>query len=343
MRERLNKTLAVSTVPGKKVGREQQIQSITEADLLKKYELGSMVMESTNKGMDVLFATRLSDGLQCVVKTRKKGESFKTPQDEREWRSTTEVQMSMPKIENMCQLYEVLETPMRYVVVMEKVEGKDLYEHMEEKVLKHLDAREVIRQVLDALRIMHASGRIHKDLKAENVMVDIPEPDSPKALAAAKAKALASGDQHSPASVKLIDFDTAGDWEPSSPKAKDVLGTDGYIAPEAYLGTYSPASDIYSAGVVMYKLLTGEFPSREELFDDRPGENWVGSPAMLRIHERLKTEKINYTKSPLDKCTPAAELCASMLAFNAEDRPSAEQALKHDYFLIDGSKLPEKE
>merc|ERR1719327_1440077 len=84
----------------------------------------------------------------------------------------------------------------------------------------------------------------------------------------------------SPAMAKLIDFDTVQDWEPMSPKAKDVLGTDGYIAPEAYGGEYSPASDVYAVGVIMYKLLTGRFPSRPDIFDDEPGENWVGSEAM---------------------------------------------------------------
>merc|ERR1719476_702942 len=89
--------------------------------------------------------------------------------------------------------------------------------------------------------------------------------------------------------VKLIDFDTVQDWEPSSPKAREVLGTDGYIAPEAYSGEYSPASDVYCIGVIMYKLLTRRFPSNSEIFDDKPGENWVGSPAMKRIRERLRT------------------------------------------------------
>merc|ERR1719436_2017414 len=100
------------------------------------------------------------------------------------------------------------------------------------------------------------------------------------------------GDPTSPVSAKIIDFDTVQDWEPSSPKAKDVLGTDGYIAPEAYAGDYSPASDIYCVGVIMYKLLTRKFPSNPEIFDDKPGENWVGSPAMKRIRERLRTEKM---------------------------------------------------
>jgi len=343
IRERLGRDLSVRTqVDRKDVGHEHRIQSVSEAEAARRYKLGSMVMESTNKGMEVVWATRLSDQLQCVVKVRKKGESFKSASDERTWRSTTEVQLSMPPTESMCEFMEVLETPARYLVVMEKVDGKDLYEQMEERKISHVDAREIVRQTLLALQTMHKSGRIHKDLKAENVMVDIPAAGSAKAKEIARQKSAKGEDPASPAIVKLIDFDTVEDWEPMSPKAKDVLGTDGYIAPESYLGNYSPASDIYSVGVVMYKLLTGEFPSNEDIFDDQPGENWVGSPAMQRIHDRLKTEKMDLTKPPLDSCTSAAELCASMLTFNADDRPTAEDALKHGWFLLDASKLPNK-
>jgi len=341
-RERMGRGLSVSTSGRTKVGHEKSIKTTTEAEVAKRYKLGGMVMESTNTGMDVVWATRLADNVQCVVKTRKKAESFKSATDERMWRSTTEVQLSMPKIDSLCQYFEVLETPERYLVIMEKVDGKDLYEQMEEKRMRHVDAREVVRQTLIAVKVMHESGRIHKDLKAENVMVDIPSAGSSKALAVHAQRLADGGDPASPASVKLIDFDTVEDWEPMSPKAKDVLGTDGYIAPEAYLGNYSPASDIYSIGVVMYKLITGVFPSREDIFDDKPGENWVGSPAMQRIHDRLKTEKMDFTKPPLDKCTEAADLCAKLLRFNAEDRLSADDALKHDWFLVDSSKLPDK-
>merc|ERR1712087_997084 len=120
-----------------------------------------------------------------------------------------------------------------------------------------------------------------------------------------------------------------------SPKSRDVLGTDGYIAPEAYDGEYSPASDIYCVGVIMYKLLTGKFPSKADIFDDQPGENWVGSPAMKRIKERLRQEKIDFTRPPLDRSAAAAELCAKMLQFEPNDRPSAEDALKHAWFALD--------
>ena len=55
----------------------------------------------------------------------------------------------------------------------------------------------------------------------------------------------------SPSMLKLIDFDFTEEWEPSTPKSKSVVGTDGYIAPELYLGDFSPKTDIFSVGVIM--------------------------------------------------------------------------------------------
>lgn len=81
-------------------------RSCAQEDVAKRYKLGGMVMESTNRGMEVLWGTRLSDGKQCVVKTRQKGISFKSPAEERNWRGTTEVQMSMPKIDKLCEIFE---------------------------------------------------------------------------------------------------------------------------------------------------------------------------------------------------------------------------------------------
>lgn len=329
VRERMKKSLSIRTkTVGPGGGGRKGIKFLPEADFAKAYRLGGQVMESTNSGMQVLFATRLADGQTVVIKVREKAKSFKSGSEEREWRSTTEVQLNMPKIETICEFIEVIETRDHYYVIMEKVDGKDLFEQMSQEHIRQADTREIVRQILDALRIMHGAGRIHKDLKLENVMVDMESPKRRQSLGSD------AGLDSSPVGVKLIDFDTVQDWEPNSPKSRDVLGTDGYIAPEAYAGEYSPASDVYCVGVIMYKLLTRKFPSRADIFDDRPGENWVGSPAMKRIQERLRHEKIDFTRPPLDRAPLAAELCAQLLAFDPNERPSAEEALSHQWFHL---------
>eukprot|EP00929_Paragymnodinium_shiwhaense_P110202 TRINITY_DN7700_c0_g1_i2.p1 TRINITY_DN7700_c0_g1~~TRINITY_DN7700_c0_g1_i2.p1 ORF type:complete len:353 (+),score=96.62 TRINITY_DN7700_c0_g1_i2:159-1217(+) len=314
---------------------KRRIQQVTDAELEKMYKLGGTVMESTNTGMDVIFAKRLKDGVEVVIKTRIKKESFKSSSEEREWRSTTEYQLNMPSVATLCQFYEVLETRSTYYVIMEKVDGQDLFEQMAREKLTAVESRDVMWNILDALRVMHADGRIHRDLKIENVMIS----DAGQVPVSPGGKKSKDYEPCSPKSAKLIDFDTVQDWEPSSPKAKDVLGTDGYIAPEAYGGDYSPASDVYSAGVILYKMMTAKFPSRAELFDDQPGENYVGSAAMKRIQARLEKEVINFNLHPLDKIPEAQDLLKRMLAYDPAARLTAEEAMNHDFFRLPPEQL----
>ena len=228
---------------------------------------------------------------------------------------------------------------------MENVAGMDLFELMVREHVKPADVREIIYQILDGLKSLHCIGRIHKDLKLENVMVhmnSLKEPCSPGGKSSRRSSGRPSSSTgvtntiatESPKSpqAKLIDFDTLQDWEPSSPKTRDVLGTDGYIAPEAYGGEYSPASDIYCVGVIMYRLITRRSTHRHEIFDDKPGENFVGSPAMLRVQERLKNEVIDFTWPALVKMPDATDLCKKMLSFDPSERPSAELAMSHKWF-----------
>jgi len=315
------------------------IEKVSQHEIARRYKIGEQLMESTNEGMTVVQAIRLSDNLPVVIKLRERPGSFKTPELEREWRRTTEVQLSMPRTERLCAYYEVLETPSMYYVVMEKVQGKDLFEVMCDTQPDLDDAKDIVRQVLEALNVLHSHGRIHKDIKIENVMVDIGTPPGSTtagSLSPEKKKgSFCMTPPRSPTTAKLIDFDTVQDWESTSPRAKEVLGTDGYIAPEAYLGRYSPASDIYAAGVVMYKTLVGDFPTKEDIFDDEPGENWVGSPSMKRIYKRLQKQTIDFDKSPFNKDHLAADLCSKLLSLHARDRPSAKEALEHPWFFCE--------
>jgi len=298
----------------------KRCQTIAEEDVAKAYNI-SQRLRTTSKGMHMFIATRTRDDQEVVLKVRDKRKSFKNGAEEREWFHTTERQLNLPKMDKVCKLHAMMETPGRYYVVMERVRGQDLFEHAIRQggYLQHVDARNIVRQILLALQDMHRAGRIHKDLKLENVM-----------FSGDPCNCIADTDH----GVKLIDFDTAEDWPPTCFQSTLVRGTDGYIAPEAYGGEYSPASDMYSAGVIMYRLLTGRFPWRDDIFDDLPGENWVGSPAMKRIQERLRTEKIDFGRAPLDQCGEAADLCRTMLHDDRHQRPSPAKALQHAWFRV---------
>lgn len=298
---------------------------IREANFQKEYDIGKEVMPSCHKGMQVMHAKSRTTGHQVVVKIRWKKDSFRSRTEELEWRSNCEYMLNLPECANIARLFEVLEDEKAYCVIMEKVKGKDLFESISgQDLLPMTEVREIVAQILAGLAELHGRGRIHKDLKLENVMLE-------RTPSSAKRPSLSLGaNDTSPKSpcVKLIDFDTLEEF--ATPKrTKDVLGTDQYIAMEAYDGKYSPASDIFAAGVIAFRLCAGKFPFRPDMFDDKPGENWVGSPKMQEIRNKLKTFNIKWSYKAFESEPAACDLVRSMLAVAEHDRPTAEQALKH--------------
>lgn len=295
------------------------------------YEFGDDLMPSCHSGMRVIRAVQKSSGDAVVIKVRAKKNSFPNKHEEREWRNTTEMMLNFPDSRAIARLYEVLEDRKAYYVVMEKVQGLDLFESlMGNGPLSIDEVKEVLRQVLGGLEELHRHGAIHKDLKLENVMIDrahvTTSSNSPNVGAGIRPGSAAG--IHA-VTVKLIDFDTVGSWTPKTPKAKNVLGTDQYISQEAYDGTYSPASDMFAVGVIGYKLLTGRFPFDSRIFNDEAGENWVGSPKMKEIREKVKTYGIDWNHPNFRREPQGADLVKSMLAADVAARPSARDALHH--------------
>lgn len=342
MRDRFGKKVEIATSRLRKISGEplspvigpsvikRQIKEASDEEVLRMIDLGPELMPSTHADMQVLNGRIKTPNVpedqwrECVVKVRGRPGSFKSANEEREWRGSTEYVLNLPVNEEIAYVFDVFATPTKYYIIMEKAGGADLYEALYKTAGNGLTfeaAREVMKQLLAALKALHHAGAIHKDLKIENVMVDT-----------------APADCASPAKVKVIDFDTVtahGGSDSPKTKVRDVLGTDGYIAPEAYSGEYSPASDIFSTGVIMYKLMTGVFPYPLDMFDDAPGENWVGSPAMARIRRKLRAAKVDFDRPPFDNDRCAADLCEKMLCYKAADRITAEDALQHEWFEVE--------
>jgi hypothetical protein len=281
----------------------------------------------TPSNATVYKAQRKSDGLDVVVKTREKHHWRKNNkrQEEQEWRRSADMLLNLPKSDSIANVYAVYEDEHCYYVVMEKVHGLDLFEVLHSNVrISAEETNAILQRLLEAVLDLHSKGCIHKDLKLENVMLDSPilernpwSRSEPSGVADLK--------------VKIIDFDTLEPFSPKA-KAKRVVGTDQYIAQEAYAGHYSPASDVFSVGVIAYRLIAGALPFTDFKFDDCAGENWVGSPKMQDIQDRLKQFEVNFDAYPWTTQPLAKELVSWMLQNNEADRPTAEQALQHEFF-----------
>lgn len=133
-------------------------------------------------------------------------------------------------------------------LVMEYVRGRTLRDILaERRRLTPAEALAVMEQVLAALGSAHHAGLVHRDVKPENVLVA----ESP------------AGGNLVDAVVKVADFGLARAVEASAedPDAGQLMATVAYVAPELVAEGYAdPRSDVYSAGVMLFEMLTGRVP-----------------------------------------------------------------------------------
>ena len=144
-------------------------------------------------------------------------------------------QLSHP---NIVSVYDVSRGGDVEYIVMELIDGITLKQYMEKRgQLNWRESLHFITQIMRGLSHAHSRGIIHRDIKPQNVMV------------------LRDG------SVKVADFGIACLENAAQTLTQEALGSVHYISPEQARGDRTDArSDIYSAGVVLYEMLTGRLP-----------------------------------------------------------------------------------
>ena len=139
---------------------------------------------------------------------------------------------------NIVSIYDRGEAEGTYYIAMEVIEGRSLKELIRANGrLRPAQAVSYTRQILSALRFAHRSGIIHRDIKPHNILVGPEE------------------------RLKVTDFGIARAGASQMTEAGSIMGTAQYLSPEQARGAeVSGASDLYSVGVVLYEMLTGEVP-----------------------------------------------------------------------------------
>lgn len=194
---------------------------------------------------------------------------------------------------NVCTVYtiEIESTPP--FIAMEFVEGKTLTTVIDQinKSRELLTISRLLsygRQIAEGVAAAHHCGIVHRDIKAENVMLDLD------------------------GRIRIMDFGLAReDASASKTTTRSLLGTIGYIAPEVLLGEEPDRrSDIFSAGVLLYELLTGVLPFR-------------GKHESAMIYAVLNEEPIPFERYRDDIPTGLADLIRQMLAKAPKNRPAS--------------------
>jgi len=136
-------------------------------------------------------------------------------------------------------LYEIYEEEKLVHLVLELLEGGELFERIKLKGLyNEMDAMMIMKNILEAMAYVHSKGIVHWDLKPENLILKNKDNDL---------------------DVKIADFGLASFLAPGE-KLNLPCGSPGYVGPEVLdesFGGYDTKADIFSIGVILYVLLTG--------------------------------------------------------------------------------------
>jgi calcium-dependent protein kinase len=206
----------------------------------------------------------------------------------------------------ICRLLETFEDQRHIYIVMELIDGRDLFDDIvEQRRLDERRAASMMKQVFGALQYCHERNVLHRDLKPENIMVQR------RHVAAEQYPGAATGGAYSgEPQVTLIDFGLAMICESrtsTGPAGSSIMGTNDYLAPEARRGCCTPASDNFSIGVVLHVMLVGCLPTEIEVDGDYvlDGDKWN-------------------TVSP-----EAKDLVCRLLRYHPKQRISASEAAAH--------------
>ena len=212
-------------------------------------------------------------------------------QFKREFRSLA--QISHP---NLALLHELFAEDGQWFFTMELLEGRTFLDHFRAQppATRFTALRSSLRQLASGLGYLHATGKLHCDLKPSNVLVT-------------------AGDR-----VVILDFGLVADVQlpdDQEPAALPFGGTPAYMSLEQLLGLpLTPASDCFSVGVMLYEALTGRRPLQE---------NDVGVPQVHTILELLEGTGPDWPPR-LPDAVPAdlARLCQDLLRLEPDKRPT---------------------
>jgi len=206
---------------------------------------------------------------------------------------------------NACRIYDIAEEQHRLVLVMEFIEGESLARRLERGSLPAQEAGQIALALLSALEAFHKIGIVHRDLKPGNIV-----------LSNGGTKLLDFGiAKHVSSSSNEGTLETLGDA--TAPGI--FLGTPRYASPEQFRGKPVDArSDLFSMGVILFEMLTGQPPFTGETFGELAHAVLRGSPPALRgspaivamgriVHRALSRE-------PQDRYAGAEAMAADLRA-----------------------------
>uniref|UniRef100_A0A8C2WP18 MAP/microtubule affinity-regulating kinase 3 n=1 Tax=Cyclopterus lumpus TaxID=8103 RepID=A0A8C2WP18_CYCLU len=190
---------------------------------------------------------------------------------------------------NIVQLFEVIETDKTLYLIMEYASGGEVFDYLvSHGRMKEVEARAKFRQIVSAVHYCHTKNIVHRDLKAENLLLD------------------------ADANIKIADFGFSNEFTLGN-KLDTFCGSPPYAAPELFQGKKydGPEVDVWSLGVILYTLVSGSLP-----FD---GQN------LKELRERVLRGKY---RVPFYMSTDCEGILRRFLVLNPTKRCTLDQVMK---------------
>lgn len=197
---------------------------------------------------------------------------------------------------NAPRLVDIFEDEKHFILVMEYYSGGELFDHIVEgqKIFTEREAADIMKQIMEFLDYCHSLGLVHADLKPENIVLS------------------------DEGSIKVLDFGMSVFCR-AHESLRNVFGTINYCSPEMAKNWCGQKTDIWSAGVMLYFMLSGHPP-----FANRNKEAVL---CRLRQHPT-----IYFNKPVWDEVSDEAKKFIRMLLNpDVDQRPTAKEALQHEW------------
>ncbi|XP_060168751.1 calcium-dependent protein kinase 5 [Lycium barbarum] len=247
------------------------------------------------------LCTELSSGTEYACKSIAKRKLI-SKEDVEDVRREIQIMHHLAGHNNIVSIKGAYEDPLYVHIVMEVCSGGELFDRIIQRGhYTERKAAELTKIIVGVVEACHSLGVMHRDLKPENFLLVNKDDDF---------------------SLKAIDFGLSVFFKPGQ-IFTDVVGSPYYVAPEVLLKHYGPEADVWTAGVILYILLSGVPPfwaeTQQGIFD-----------AVLKGH-------IDFDSDPWPVISESAkDLIRKMLCMRPSERLTAHEVLCHPWICENG-------
>ncbi|KAF3442786.1 hypothetical protein FNV43_RR16703 [Rhamnella rubrinervis] len=280
--------LQMESVLGRKTGNIKEVYSLGR-------KLGQGQFGTTFLCLEKANGTELA----CKSIAKRK---LTTEEDVEDVRREIQIMHHLAGHPNVIQIVGAFEDAVAVHVVMELCAGGELFDRIIQRGhYSERKAAELARIIVGVVEACHSLGVMHRDLKPENFL-------------------FVSHDEEAP--LKTIDFGLSVFFRPGE-TFTDVVGSPYYVAPEVLRKHYGPECDVWSAGVIIYILLSGVPPFWDETEQG--------------IFEQVLKGDLDFVSEPWPSISDGAkDLVRRMLVRDPKKRMTAHEVLCHPWVQVDG-------